>query len=117
MENHPKMASFLYSSNYCCVIWIETYNKDVFNKLPYFHCGVALIDNFTGQSKLFEFILHINTYQVAIDSIAFSGIIFNLTDKIFGPIVLVYEIPPMIGAVIPSLLFIAFATYLLNKRT
>ena len=42
-------------SNYCCVIWIETYKKDVFNKLPYFHCGVALIDNFTGQSKLFEF--------------------------------------------------------------
>ncbi|MBU2969650.1 LPS export ABC transporter permease LptG [Pseudoalteromonas sp. C2R02] len=46
-----------------------------------------------------------------------TGIVFNLIDKIFGPIVLVYEIPPVIGAIVPSLLFIAFATYLLNKRS
>ncbi|MCF7501627.1 MULTISPECIES: LPS export ABC transporter permease LptG [Pseudoalteromonas] len=45
-----------------------------------------------------------------------TGITFHLTNEIFGPVVMVYQIPAVIGAVLPSILFIGFATYLLNKR-
>jgi lipopolysaccharide export system permease protein len=45
-----------------------------------------------------------------------TGIIFHLTNEIFGPIVMVYQIPAFIGAIVPSILFIGFATYLMNKR-
>ena len=72
-------------SNYCCVIWIETYNKDVFNKLPYFHCGVALIDNFTGQSKLFEFRYENNNIHnsTAFDELERFISIYNPSETIF----------------------------------
>ncbi|MCF6459181.1 LPS export ABC transporter permease LptG [Pseudoalteromonas sp. MMG024] len=45
-----------------------------------------------------------------------TGIIFHLTDRIFGPFVLVYELHPSIGAIMPSLIFIAIATFLLKRR-
>ncbi|WP_462159062.1 LPS export ABC transporter permease LptG [Pseudoalteromonas sp. GB56] len=45
-----------------------------------------------------------------------TGIVFHLTDRIFGPIVSVYQIPAFIGAVLPSVLFIVFASYLLKRR-
>ncbi|OUS67741.1 lipopolysaccharide ABC transporter permease LptG [Pseudoalteromonas sp. A601] len=45
-----------------------------------------------------------------------TGIVFHLTNEIFGPVVMVYQIPAIIGATVPSILFIGFATYLLNKR-
>ena len=45
-----------------------------------------------------------------------TGIAFYLTDKIFGPIVLVYELHPAIGALMPSIVFIGIATFLLKKR-
>lgn len=45
-----------------------------------------------------------------------TGIVFYLTDKIFGPIVLVYELHPAIGATMPSIVFIGIATFLLKKR-
>ena len=72
-------------SNYCCVIWIEKYNKDAFNKFPYFHCGVSLIDNFTGQSKLFEFRYENNNIH---NSSAFDELdrfisIYNPSETIF----------------------------------
>lgn len=72
-------------SNYCCVIWIETYEKDVFNKLPYFHCGVALIDNFTGQSKLFEFRYENNNIHnsTAFDELERFISIYNPSETIF----------------------------------
>ena len=40
-----------------------------------------------------------------------TGITFHLTNEIFGPVVMVYQIPAVVGAVLPSLLFIGFATY------
>ena len=72
-------------SNYCCVIWIETYTKDVFNKLPHFHCGVALIDNFTGQSKLFEFEYENNNIHnsTAFDELDRFISIYNPSETIF----------------------------------
>ncbi|GEK55977.1 LPS export ABC transporter permease LptG [Pseudoalteromonas espejiana] len=45
-----------------------------------------------------------------------TGIIFHLTNEIFGPVVMVYQIPAIIGAVLPSIIFISFATYLMNKK-
>ncbi|MBQ4832126.1 LPS export ABC transporter permease LptG [Pseudoalteromonas sp. MMG010] len=45
-----------------------------------------------------------------------TGIVFHLTNEIFGPVVMVYQIPAIIGAVVPSIIFISFATYLMNKR-
>ncbi|WP_149981255.1 LPS export ABC transporter permease LptG [Pseudoalteromonas rhizosphaerae] len=45
-----------------------------------------------------------------------TGIAFHLTNEIFGPVVMVYQIPAIIGATLPSIIFIGFATYLLNKR-
>jgi lipopolysaccharide export system permease protein len=45
-----------------------------------------------------------------------TGIAFHLTNEIFGPIVMVYQVPTVVGAVMPSILFIGFATYLLRKR-
>ena len=46
-----------------------------------------------------------------------TGIVFHLSDKIFGPIVLVYELPPAVGAVFPSILFMAISIYLIKKRS
>ncbi|KJY96506.1 MULTISPECIES: LPS export ABC transporter permease LptG [Pseudoalteromonas] len=45
-----------------------------------------------------------------------TGIAFHLTDRIFGPIVTVYQIPAFVGAVLPSMLFIIFSSYLLKRR-
>ena len=46
-----------------------------------------------------------------------TGIVFHLSDKIFGPIVLVYDLPPILGATLPSVLFIFLAVFLLNRRS
>ena len=72
-------------SNYCCVVWIEKYDKDAFNKFPYFHCGVALIDNFTGKSKLFEFRYENNNIHnsTAFDELDRIISIYNPSETIF----------------------------------
>ena len=72
-------------SNYCCVIWIEKYDGDAFNKLPYFHCGVSLIDNFTGKSKLFEFRYENNNIHnsTAFDELDRFISIYNPSETIF----------------------------------
>lgn len=46
-----------------------------------------------------------------------TGFAFHLSNAAFGPISLVYQVPAMFGAVIPSLLFLTIAVYFLNKRT
>ncbi len=46
-----------------------------------------------------------------------TGFAFHLSNSAFGPISLVYQIPPIFGALLPSLLFLAIAVYFLNKRT
>lgn len=45
-----------------------------------------------------------------------TGIAFHLSDRIFGPVVTVYQIPALVGAIVPSLLFIFFAVFLLKRR-
>lgn len=44
------------------------------------------------------------------------GFGFYVANQVFGPISLVYEVPPIIGALGPSLLFIGIALFLLNRR-
>jgi len=46
-----------------------------------------------------------------------TGFSFHLTNQAFGPISLVYNMPAIFGAVLPSLLFIGLAGYFLNKRS
>ncbi|MGO5000009.1 LPS export ABC transporter permease LptG [Oceanisphaera sp. W20_SRM_FM3] len=44
------------------------------------------------------------------------GFGFYVSNQVFGPISLVYQVPPIIGALGPSLLFIGIALVLLNRR-
>ncbi|MCC3702540.1 LPS export ABC transporter permease LptG [Rouxiella badensis] len=45
------------------------------------------------------------------------GFLFYVLDQIFGPLSLVYNIPPLLGAVLPSALFLVISVYLLLKRS
>ncbi len=45
-----------------------------------------------------------------------TGFIFHMTNEVFGPISQVYAIPPVLGAVIPSLLFAIGALYILLRN-
>ncbi|OIN10004.1 LPS export ABC transporter permease LptG [Oceanisphaera psychrotolerans] len=44
------------------------------------------------------------------------GFGFYVANEVFGPISLVYDVPPVLGAMGPSLLFIGVALFLLNRR-
>ena len=46
-----------------------------------------------------------------------TGFLFYIADQIFGPVSVVYQLPPMVGAIIPSMGFAMMALYLLNRRT
>ena len=45
-----------------------------------------------------------------------TGFGFFIANRIFGPVVLVYSIPPVIGAIMPSIIFTAIALHLLKKQ-
>jgi len=45
------------------------------------------------------------------------GFLFYVLDQIFGPLSLVYSIPPIIGALLPSALFFFISVFLLLKRS
>lgn len=44
------------------------------------------------------------------------GFIFYVLDQIFGPLSLVYSVPPVIGALLPSLLFLIISIFLLKQK-
>ncbi len=44
------------------------------------------------------------------------GFLFYLLDQIFGPLSLVYKIPPFLGALLPSAAFFAVSLFMLLKR-
>ncbi|MFI8415022.1 LPS export ABC transporter permease LptG [Serratia sp. NPDC078593] len=44
------------------------------------------------------------------------GFLFYVMDQIFGPLSLVYSMPPALGALLPSLLFLLISVYMLLKR-
>lgn len=45
-----------------------------------------------------------------------TGFAFYMTNQIFGPIALVYQLPPIIGALLPSLLFVGVSIYFIRQR-
>lgn len=44
------------------------------------------------------------------------GFLFYVLDQIFGPLSLVYNIPPVLGALLPSAAFLAISVFMLLKR-
>ena len=44
------------------------------------------------------------------------GFVFYVLDQIFGPLSLVYNIPPVLGALLPSAAFFAISVFMLLKR-
>ena len=44
------------------------------------------------------------------------GFLFYVLDKTFGQLSLVYHVPPVLGALLPSALFLAISVYMLLKR-
>jgi lipopolysaccharide export system permease protein len=45
-----------------------------------------------------------------------TGLLFYVSNEIFGSVSLVYQLPPALGAVMPSAIFIAIALYFINKK-
>jgi len=45
-----------------------------------------------------------------------TGIVFFVFNEVLGSLSLVYQYPPILGAITPSLLFISIAWYFMNKR-
>lgn len=46
----------------------------------------------------------------------FFGFLFYVVNEIFGPLSLVYQLPPIAGALMPSLLFLAITWWLLSRK-
>lgn len=46
-----------------------------------------------------------------------SGFTFHVSGELFGPFSLVFNMPPILGALLPSLLVLAVAMYLLRKQS
>ncbi len=47
----------------------------------------------------------------------FTGILFFISNEVLGSLSLVYQLPPILGAMLPSLLFISAAWYFISKKT
>ena len=45
----------------------------------------------------------------------FIGFIFYMLNQLFGPITLVYQVPPILAAMLPTMLFLALASVLLMR--
>jgi len=47
----------------------------------------------------------------------FTGILFFISNEVLGSLSLVYQLPPVMGAMLPSLIFISLAWYFISKKT
>ena len=45
-----------------------------------------------------------------------TGLLFHITNQVFGSLSLVYQLPPVFGAVMPSFIFVGIAIFLIKKR-
>jgi lipopolysaccharide export system permease protein len=45
-----------------------------------------------------------------------AGFTFYISSEFFGPLALVYGIPPAFGAVMPSIVFLSIAVMLLRRK-
>lgn len=46
-----------------------------------------------------------------------TGFLFHVSNEMFGPMSIVYELPPVMGALVPSILFVGVSVYFLRRRT
>ena len=46
-----------------------------------------------------------------------TGLGFHILNQAMGSMSLVYQLPPVLGAIMPSVLVVAIALYFINKRT
>lgn len=46
----------------------------------------------------------------------FTGLLFHISNQVMGSMSLVYQLPPITGAIVPSLVFIVIAIYLMKKK-
>ena len=47
----------------------------------------------------------------------FTGILFFICNEVLGSLSLVYQLPPIMGAMMPSVIFISVAWYFIGKKT
>lgn len=59
--------------------------------------------------------LRSTTVGVRILSGILIGLVFHLLNKFFGPLILVYQLPPFLAAILPTLLFAIVAYYLMRR--
>jgi lipopolysaccharide export system permease protein len=45
-----------------------------------------------------------------------TGILFYISNEVMGSMSLVYQLPPVLGAVMPSIIFVCIALYLMQKK-
>lgn len=45
-----------------------------------------------------------------------TGFAFYMSNEVFGPIALVYQLPPFAGAILPSIIFILLSIYLMRRK-
>lgn len=45
-----------------------------------------------------------------------TGILFHITNQVFGSVSLVYQLPPALGAIMPSILFVSIAIFLIRRK-
>lgn len=46
----------------------------------------------------------------------FTGILFFISNEVLGSLSLVYQLPPVLGAIMPSLIFVSVAWYIIGKK-
>ena len=46
----------------------------------------------------------------------FTGLLFHISNQVLGSMSLVYQLPPVLGAVMPSVIFVAIAIYLMKRK-
>ncbi len=56
------------------------------------------------------------TMGVRVLSGVVSGFAFYISSEFFGPLSLVYSVPPIVGALAPSVVFFGIALYMLNRK-
>ena len=47
----------------------------------------------------------------------FTGILFFISNEVLGSLSLVYQLPPILGAIMPSLVFVSIAWYIISKKS
>ena len=47
----------------------------------------------------------------------FTGILFFISNEVLGSLSLVYQLPPILGAMMPSLIFVSVAWYIIGKKS